>query len=47
VIIGCEAAKQVWQVAGLWDIIMGAAAAVSSFAECIFQFLCRCSKQMC
>jgi len=48
VFIGCEAAKQVWQVAGLWDIIMDAAAAVSNnFAECIFQLSCRCSKQMC
>lgn len=44
--IGCEAAKQVWQVAGLWDIIMEAVA-VSNFAECIFQLLCRCSKQKC
>jgi len=47
VFIGCEAAKQVWQEAGLWERISDGVVNVIGLAACLFSCLCRFPEQVC
>jgi hypothetical protein len=43
VFLGCEEAKDVWRMAGLWEQIQGTMNVATGFADCIFSLIRRLS----